>query len=91
MKMVFFTNISHELRTPLSLILSPLPSLINRERDGEVVNKPAPHPAQRLPHAADGQRHSRPAAADEGQGATCDCSIPTLWPVSMDCASSSSA
>lgn len=39
MKMVFFTNISHELRTPLSLILSPLPSLINRERDGEVVNK----------------------------------------------------
>ncbi|MCL3779003.1 hybrid sensor histidine kinase/response regulator [Prolixibacteraceae bacterium JC049] len=32
-KTEFFTNISHELRTPLSLIIAPITSLINRDKD----------------------------------------------------------
>jgi signal transduction histidine kinase/ligand-binding sensor domain-containing protein/DNA-binding response OmpR family regulator len=39
MKMTFFTNVSHELRTPLTLIMSPLPGIIAKESNAEIVNK----------------------------------------------------
>lgn len=33
LKLNFFTNVSHELRTPLTLIVSPLATMMNNERD----------------------------------------------------------
>lgn len=39
MKLLFFTNISHELRTPLTLIISPLTSMLNKEKDKDKRHK----------------------------------------------------
>ena len=39
MKFRFFTNISHELRTPLTLIITPLGSIVNEMKEGEMRRK----------------------------------------------------
>jgi signal transduction histidine kinase/DNA-binding response OmpR family regulator/ligand-binding sensor domain-containing protein len=39
MKLAFFTNISHELRTPLTLILTPLNSIITKQKEGSLKAK----------------------------------------------------
>lgn len=39
MKFTFFTNVSHELRTPLTLILTPLETLIDEEKDSNLKNR----------------------------------------------------
>ncbi len=39
MKMSFYTNISHELRTPLSLIITPLNSIIRKQKNDDLKSQ----------------------------------------------------